>query len=75
MMQMVKGLEKAMQKDIQEIDWMTPETKKLALEKLTRSRKRSDIRKSGGITRAMKIVSGDAFGNRFAPTNSKANAN
>lgn len=34
MLHMVKGLEKAMAEDIRQIDWMTPETKKRALEKL-----------------------------------------
>jgi len=34
MLQMVRGLEKAMGEDIRQIDWMTPETKKRAIEKL-----------------------------------------
>ncbi len=33
-LKMVKALEKALERDIQEIDWMGPETKKNALEKL-----------------------------------------
>ena len=34
MMQLVRNVEKAMRKDIDEIDWMTPATKKRAVEKL-----------------------------------------
>ena len=63
MMQMVKGLEKAMQKDIQEIDWMTPETKKLALEKLSAITDKIGYPEKWRDYTALKIVSGDAFGN------------
>ena len=37
MVKMVRGLEAAIEKDIDTMDWMTPETKKRALEKLTRN--------------------------------------
>jgi endothelin-converting enzyme/putative endopeptidase len=34
MLKLVRGLEKALERDIQQIDWMTPTTRKRALEKL-----------------------------------------
>ena len=56
-------LEAALKTDITELSWMTPDTKKQALEKLAPSPTRSAIRTSGAITSTLKIVRGDALGN------------
>ena len=46
---MVRALEKALERDIQQLDWMTPATKKRALEKLQPSRTRLAFPRIGAI--------------------------
>jgi putative endopeptidase len=63
MLQMIKGLETAMAKDIQEIDWMTPETKKRALEKLHAVANKVGYPENWRDYSSVKVDRVDAFGN------------
>ena len=63
MLQMVKRLETAMEKDIVQIDWMTPETKKRALEKLHAISEKIGYPEKWRDYSTMKIERNDAFGN------------
>lgn len=63
MLQMIKGLEKAMEKDIQEIGWMTPETKKRAVEKLHAVADKVGYPEKWRDYSSVKIDRDDAFGN------------
>ena len=60
---MIKGLETAMAKDIQEIDWMTPETKKRALEKLHAVANKVGYPENWRDYSSVKVDRADAFGN------------
>lgn len=63
MLQMVKALEKAMEKDIQQIDWMAPETKKRALEKLNTIVEKIGYPEKWRDYSTLAIKRGDAAGN------------
>lgn len=63
MLQMIKGLETAMAKDIQDIDWMTPETKKRALEKLHAVANKVGYPENWRDYSSVKVERVDAFGN------------
>ena len=63
MLQMVRNLEKSMEKDIQEIDWMTPETKKKALEKLAAITDKIGYPEKWRDYSALKVDAGDYLAN------------
>ena len=62
-LQLVKGVEKALEKDIADLPWMTEATKQQALIKLQRSTTRSAIPSKWRDYTALRIVRGDALGN------------
>ena len=51
-LKLVHALEAALSNDIQQVDWMSPSTKKAALAKLEKIADKSDIRIIGAIIRA-----------------------
>jgi putative endopeptidase len=61
--QLVENLRKGYAARIQGNDWMTPETKKVALEKLAAFRPKIGYPSKWKDYSAMEIVAGDAFGN------------
>ena len=69
MLEMVRGLEKALQKDITELDWMTPETKKRALEKLHAIANKIGYPETWRSYAPLEIKPGDAIGNSFRANN------
>ncbi|MCL4854971.1 MAG: M13 family metallopeptidase, partial [Bryobacteraceae bacterium] len=62
-LRMVRQLEKALEDDIRSLDWMTPETKKRALEKLHAITNKIGYPDRWRDYSRLKIVRGDAFGN------------
>jgi putative endopeptidase len=62
-LQMVQSIEAAMGRDITGLDWMTPETKKLALEKLHAVTNKIGYPDKWRDYSTVKIVRGDAIGN------------
>jgi endothelin-converting enzyme/putative endopeptidase len=62
-LQMVHELEAALQQDITELSWMTPETKKQALEKLSRIDNKIGYPNKWRDYSSLPIVRGDAIGN------------
>ena len=65
MMAMVAALEKALQTDIEKLDWMTPATKKKALEKLHAIANKIGYPEKWRDYTALDIKKGDAIGNSF----------
>jgi endothelin-converting enzyme/putative endopeptidase len=65
--ELVAALEKALGRDIQSLDWMTPETKKQALVKLAAVLNKIGTKEKWLDYAGVKIVRGDAYGN-FART-------
>jgi putative endopeptidase len=63
MLHMVKGLEKAMADDIRQIDWMTPETRKRALEKLSAITEKIGYPEKWRDYSTLTIARDDALGN------------
>ena len=62
-LQMVHELESALKQDITELSWMTPETKKQALEKLSRIDNKIGYPNKWRDYSSLNIVRGDAMGN------------
>ncbi|HYP04796.1 MAG TPA: M13 family metallopeptidase, partial [Bryobacteraceae bacterium] len=62
---MVRALEKALERDIQQLDWMTPQTKKRALEKLHAISDKIGYPEEWRNYTALEIKKGDAIGNSF----------
>jgi putative endopeptidase len=62
-LQMVHELEAALKQDITELSWMTPETKKQALEKLSRIDNKIGYPNQWRDYSSLNIVRGDAMGN------------
>jgi len=62
-LQMVHELETALKQDITELSWMTPETKKQALEKLSRIDNKIGYPNKWRDYSSLNIVRGDAMGN------------
>ena len=62
-LQMVHELEAALKQDISELSWMTPETKKQALEKLSRIDNKIGYPNKWRDYGSLNIVRGDAMGN------------
>ncbi|MGH9632020.1 MAG: M13 family metallopeptidase, partial [Bryobacteraceae bacterium] len=62
-LRMVRALEKALERDIKEIAWMTPETKKQALEKLHAIANKIGYPEEWRDYSALEIKAGDAMGN------------
>lgn len=65
MLKMVHALEAALQTDIQEVDWMTPDTKKEALVKLHGIADKIGYPDHWRDYSSLKIVRGDALGNAY----------
>jgi putative endopeptidase len=63
MLALVAAIEKAMETDLKDLDWMTPETKKRALEKLHAVANKIGYPDKWRDYTALKIVRGDALGN------------
>jgi len=63
-LQMIHDVEAALGRDIESLEWMSPETKKLAEEKLHLMPTRWAIRISGGLSN-VDDERGDALGNSF----------
>jgi len=62
-LQMVHQLEAALKQDISELSWMTPETKKQALEKLSRIDNKIGYPNKWRDYSSLNVVRGDALGN------------
>ncbi len=62
-LKMVRALEQSLGEDIQKLDWMTPETKVKALEKLHAITNKIGYPEKWRDYSALKIVRGDALGN------------
>jgi predicted metalloendopeptidase len=62
---MVRALEKALEKDINQLDWMTPTTKKRALEKLHAIANKIGYPEQWRDYSSLEIKKGDAIGNSF----------
>ena len=62
---MVRALEKALQRDIQQLDWMTPATKKKALDKLHAISNKIGFPENWRDYSSLQIKKGDAIGNSF----------
>ena len=62
-LEMVRGLEKALEKDLKELDWMTPETKVRATEKLHAIADKIGFPDKWRNYGALQIQKGDAVGN------------
>jgi Predicted metalloendopeptidase len=62
-LKMVHALEKALEKDLEQISWMTPATKKRALEKLHAITNKIGYPEQWRDYSALKIEKGDALGN------------
>jgi endothelin-converting enzyme/putative endopeptidase len=62
---MVRALEKALERDIQQLDWMTPATKKRALEKLHAITNKIGFPEQWRDYSKLEIKKGDAIGNSF----------
>ena len=62
---MVRALEKALQEDIHKLDWMTPDTKKQAIEKLHAVANKIGFPEKWRDYSSLEIKSGDAVGNSF----------
>jgi len=62
-LQMVRELEAALKQDITELSWMTPDTKKQALEKLSRIDNKIGYPNKWRDYSSLNIVRGDAMGN------------
>jgi endothelin-converting enzyme/putative endopeptidase len=62
-LQMVRNLERAMERDISELDWMTPATKKRALEKLHAIANKIGYPETWRDYSALQIETADAMGN------------
>jgi putative endopeptidase len=65
MLKMVKGLEAAMETDIRQIDWMTPDTKQRALEKLHAIADKIGYPDKWRDYSSVKVSRSDAFGNKL----------
>ena len=65
MLVMVRALDKALERDIQQLDWMTPATKKRALEKLHTITNKIGFPEKWRDYSALEIKKGDAIGNSF----------
>jgi endothelin-converting enzyme/putative endopeptidase len=65
MLKMVHNLEASLGKDIENLDWMTPETKKQALEKLQGIANKIGYPEKWRDYSSVKIVPGDAMGNNL----------
>ena len=64
-LEMVRALEKALERDIQQLDWMTPATKKRALEKLHAITNKIGYPEKWRDYSNLEIKEGDAIGNSF----------
>jgi endothelin-converting enzyme/putative endopeptidase len=64
-LKMVRALEKALERDIQQLDWMTPATKKRALEKLHAITNKIGYPEKWRDYSNLEIKKGDAIGNSF----------
>lgn len=64
-LKMVRALEKALERDIQQLDWMTPATKKRALEKLHAITNKIGYPEKWRDYSNLDIKKGDAIGNSF----------
>ncbi len=73
-LKMVHELEAALKTDISDLSWMTPETKKQALEKLSASTTRSAIPTSGAITARSTSCAAMPSATPSAPTSSSSTA-
>lgn len=62
---MVRALEKALERDIQQLDWMTPATKKKALDKLHAISNKIGFPENWRDYSSLQIRKGDAIGNSF----------
>lgn len=62
---MVRALEKALERDINQLDWMTPATKKRALEKLHAITNKIGYPEQWRNYTPLEIKKGDAIGNSF----------
>ncbi|MBC7928807.1 MAG: M13 family metallopeptidase [Bryobacteraceae bacterium] len=65
MLAMVQALEKALAQDIQQLEWMTPETKKKALEKLHAITNKIGFPEQWRDYSPLDVKAGDALGNSF----------
>ena len=65
MLKLVRGLEDALGKDIEQLDWMTPATKKEALSKLHKIEDKIGYPDQWRDYSSIKIVRGDALGNAY----------
>jgi endothelin-converting enzyme/putative endopeptidase len=65
MLAMVRALEKALERDIQQLDWMTPATKKRAVEKLHAISNKIGYPEVWRDYSPVEIKKGDAIGNSF----------
>jgi endothelin-converting enzyme/putative endopeptidase len=72
-LKMVHELEAALKTDITELSWMTPETKKQALEKLSRIDNKIGYPDKWRDYSALNIVRGDAMGNSLRANNFELN--
>jgi putative endopeptidase len=68
-LKMVRALEKALERDIQQLDWMTPATKKRALEKLHAITNKIGYPEKWRDYSNLEIKRGDAIGNSFRSNN------
>lgn len=73
MLAMVRALEKALKVDIEQLDWMTPATKKRALEKLAAFENKIGFPEKWRDYSALEIKKGDAIGNSFRSNNFEFN--
>lgn len=65
MLEMVRALEKALERDISDLEWMTPATKKRAAEKLHAITNKIGYPDKWRDYSSLEIKSGDALGNSF----------
>jgi endothelin-converting enzyme/putative endopeptidase len=72
-LKMVRELEAALKQDITDLSWMTPETKKQALEKLSRIDNKIGYPDKWRDYSSLNIVRGDAIGNSFRSNNFEFN--
>jgi endothelin-converting enzyme/putative endopeptidase len=63
MAELIRNIEKALEKNISGLDWMTPETKKRAIEKLHAIQSKVGYPDKWRDYTALEIKKGDAFGN------------
>ncbi|RPI08748.1 MAG: M13 family peptidase, partial [Acidobacteriales bacterium] len=73
MLELVAAIEKAMEKDLQALPWMTPETKKRALGKLNAIANKIGYPDKWRDYSGLQIVKGDALGNSLRGNEFEAN--